>query len=118
MYQSIPSLTIPPGDPRGFARSPCPGVGCSPNLLCPGGRGFELEKFFHSLERKMQELLDLFQRNWRQFEKQVFFCCFILIFAKTVDVYCIFNNLDHFPSNVNNKNEFTCSITVIKFNKY
>ena len=24
MYQSIPSLTIPPGDPRGFAHSSCP----------------------------------------------------------------------------------------------
>ena len=32
MYQSIPSLTIPPGDPRGFAHSSCPGVGFS--LLC------------------------------------------------------------------------------------
>ena len=33
MYQSIPSLTIPPSsDPRGFAHSSCPGVGFS--LLC------------------------------------------------------------------------------------
>ena len=45
MYQSIPSLTIPPGDPQGFARSQYPGVGFSPNFLfAPGGRGFELEK--------------------------------------------------------------------------
>ena len=43
----------------------------------------------------MQELLDLIQRNQRQLEKQVFLCCFILIFAKTVDVCCIFNNIDH-----------------------
>ena len=40
----------------------------------------------------MQELLDLLQRNWRQNEKQVFLCCFTSISAKTVDVYCIFNN--------------------------
>ena len=26
----------------------------------------------------MLELLDLFQRNWRQLEKQVFLCCFKL----------------------------------------
>ena len=30
----------------------------------------------------MQELLDLFKRNWRQNEKQVFLCCFISISAK------------------------------------
>ena len=36
MYQSIPSLTIPPGDPR----SHCPGVGFSPTFLCPGGSEF------------------------------------------------------------------------------
>ena len=32
MYQSIPSLIIPPGDPRGFAHSSCPWVGFL--LLC------------------------------------------------------------------------------------
>ena len=31
----------------------------------------------------------MFQR--RQLEKQAFFCCFISMFAKAVDVYCIFN---------------------------
>ena len=41
MYQLIPSLTIPPGDPLGFARYHCPGVGFSPNFLCLGGRGSE-----------------------------------------------------------------------------
>ena len=40
----------------------------------------------------MQELPDLFQRNRKHLEKQVFLCCFISIFAKTVDVFCIFNN--------------------------
>ena len=44
----------------------------------------------------MKEFLDLFQRNWRQLEKQVFLCCFISTFAKAVDVYCIFNIIDHF----------------------
>ena len=43
----------------------------------------------------MQDLLDLIQRNQMQLEKQVFLCCFILIFAKTADVCCIFNNIDH-----------------------
>ena len=32
MYQSIPSLTSPLGDPQGFAHSSCPGVRFS--LLC------------------------------------------------------------------------------------
>ena len=57
MYQSIPSLSIPPSpsppvDPRGFARSHCPGVGFSPNFLCPGDRGFEFEKFPTILKEK------------------------------------------------------------------
>ena len=30
MYQSIPSLNIPAGDPRGFAHSQCPGSGFRP----------------------------------------------------------------------------------------
>ena len=34
----------------------------------------------------MQELLDLFQGNQRQLEKPVFMCCFISIFAKTVEM--------------------------------
>ena len=34
-------------------------------------------------------------KKQEQFEKQVFLCCFISIFAKTVEVYCIFNN-SHF----------------------
>ena len=40
MYQSIPSLTITPGDPRGFARSHCLGGGGG-----VGGRDLESEKF-------------------------------------------------------------------------
>ena len=99
MYQSIPSLTIlPSGDPRGFAHSHCPrGWVFSQFFPCPWGRDFESEKLFTALkEICRQELLDLIQRNWRQLEKQVFLCCFISMFAKTVDVYCICNNIDHF----------------------
>ena len=45
----------------------------------------------------MQEFLDLFQRDWRQLEKQVFLCCFTsFFFANPVDVHCIFNNIYHF----------------------
>ena len=40
----------------------------------------------YSFERKTKELLHLFQRNRKQLEKQVFWCCFISICAKTVDV--------------------------------
>ena len=36
MYQSIPSLTIPPGDPRGFAHSSCPRGRVFAPLSCPG----------------------------------------------------------------------------------
>ena len=43
----------------------------------------------------MLDLLDLIQRNQMQLEKQVFLCCFILIFAKTADVCCIFNDIDY-----------------------
>ena len=62
------------------------GVGFSPDFLCLGGWAFELEKFSAVFKEKMQEFLDLFQRNWRQPEKQAFLCCCISIFAKAVDV--------------------------------
>ena len=52
MYQSIPSLTIPPGDPRGFARYHCPGGRVFAQVSFPGGRGFELEKFPTVLKEK------------------------------------------------------------------
>ena len=99
MYQSIPSLTIlPPGDPWGFAHSHCPsGRVFSQLFLCPWGQDFESDKLFTVLKEIChQELLDLIQRNWRELEKHVFLCCFIPMFAKTVDVYCICNNIDHF----------------------
>ena len=92
MYQSIPSLTIPPGDPRGFGRSHCPGGQVFAQFSLP-----ELDKFFYSFGRKMQEHLHLFRR---QLEKQVFLCCFTSIFAKTVDASLItstiFGHFSHF----------------------
>ena len=36
MYQSIPSLTISPGDPWGFAHSSCPRGSVFAPLSCPG----------------------------------------------------------------------------------
>ena len=45
MYQSIPSLTIPPGEPRRFAHSCCPWGRVFPPLSCPGiGPGYNFEK--------------------------------------------------------------------------
>ena len=85
----------PQGDPLGFACPHYPGGRVSTNVLCPGS-GFRVREIFYSFERKMQELLNLFQRNRRQLEKQVFLCCFISMFVKTVDVYWIVNNIYHF----------------------
>ena len=87
MYQSIPSLTITPGDPRGFARS-----------HCLGGLGVEIlnQRNFLQFSKTSAGTSRLFQRNLRQLEKQVFLCCFMPTFAKTVHVYCIFDNIDHF----------------------
>ena len=99
MYQSVPSLTIlPPGNPQGFAHSHCPrGRVFSSLFLCPWGQDSELEKLFTVLKEVChQELLDLIQRNWKELEKHVFLCCFIPMFAKTVDVCCICNNIGHF----------------------
>ena len=94
-FQAWPS----PGDSHvltarglGFRTFSLPGVWVFTQLSLPGGRGFELEKFSYSLERKMQKLFDLFQRDRGQLEKRVFLCCFISIFAKQ----CIFNNTHHF----------------------
>ena len=72
-----------PGDSHVFTAS---GVGFLPNFLCPGGRGFELEKFPTVLKEKCRNFL----KKPEQFEKQVLF--HNNTSAKTVDVYCIFNN--------------------------
>ena len=76
MYQSIPSLTITPDDPRGFARSHCLGF-----------RDFESEKFSTVFKDKCRNFSICFK---------VFLCDFMSTFAKTADVYCIFDNIDHF----------------------
>ena len=85
MYQSIPSLTITLDDPRGFARSHCLGV-----------RDFELEKFSPVFKDKCRNFSICFKETGRQLEKQVFLCCFMSTFATPVDVYSIFDNIDHF----------------------
>ena len=97
MYQSFSSLTIPRATPRDSQVITAQVVGFSPNLLCRGeGLGFWNGKISYSFERKMQDFSIFFSKNREQLEKQVFLCCFMSIFAKTVDVYCIFNNIDHF----------------------
>ena len=45
MYQSISSLTIPPGRPPGIRTFSLPGGPGFAQLSLPGGRGFELQKF-------------------------------------------------------------------------
>ena len=63
MYQSIPSLTIPPGDPRGFARSHCPRGRVLAQLSLPGGWGFELDKFSPFLEEKCRNFSICFKET-------------------------------------------------------
>ena len=87
MYQSIISLTIP----LPLGRLPEIGMFSLPRGLGEGGRGVELDKISYCFEKKMQELLDLFQRNWSNLKSR---CCFMSIFAKTVDVNCIISNID------------------------
>ena len=52
MYQSIPSLTITPDDPRGFARSHCLGV-----------RDFESERFSTVFEDKRRNFSICFKET-------------------------------------------------------
>ena len=54
MYQTVPSLTVPQGDPGTNSHVPTArGVGFSPNFLCPGSWVLNWRKF-HSSERKIQ----------------------------------------------------------------
>ena len=81
MYQPIRNLTIPratPGDSH---------------VLTARGAGVLNQRSFYSSERKMQDLLDLCQETAAE---QVLLRCFISIFAKTVDVYCIFTRWNIF----------------------
>ena len=101
MYQSIPSLTPgawpslppPPRRPPRIRTFSLPGGRVFAQLSLPGASGFWIRDVFYSFERKMQELLDLLQRNRWQLAKQVLLRCFISIFAKTVDVCCIFTEI-------------------------
>ena len=95
MYQSSPSLTIPPGDPRGFARSHCPGGRGFAQLSLPGGLGFRIREIFYVWKENYRNSSICFKEK-QVLEKQVFLCCFISIFEETLDVCCIFNNIDHF----------------------
>ena len=91
-----------PGDPRGFARSRCPGGRGFAQLLLPRGSGFRIREIFNSFDRKLQDFSIFFQRNWGQLEKQVFLCCFISILQKqqmsTVSLMTltIFGHFGHF----------------------
>ena len=60
---SKPDHPPPPGDPRGFAPSHCPGVGFSPNFLCPGVRSFEIEKFSAVLKEKCRNFSICFKET-------------------------------------------------------
>ena len=86
MYQSIPSLTITSDDPRGFAHSHYLGV-----------RDFESEKFSTVFKDKCRNFSICFKETGGSLKSRyLFLCCFMSTFAKTVDVCCIFDNVDHF----------------------
>ena len=53
----------PAGEPRGFARFHCSGVGISPNFHCPGDRGFESEKFPTVLKEKCRNFSICFKET-------------------------------------------------------
>ena len=85
MYQSIPSLTITPGDPRGFARSHCLRV-----------RDFELEKFSIVFKDKCRNFSICFQETGGSLKSGCSCAVSCQRFAKPVDVYRIVDNIDHF----------------------
>ena len=89
-----------PGRPPRDSHLPtAQGVRVWPDFLCPRDQSFELERLSTVLKEKCRKFsMSVSKKPWRKFKKQVFLCCFISIFANTciVDVYCIFNNMDHF----------------------
>ena len=82
MYQSIPSLTIPRGDLRGFARSHYPGSRVFAQLPLPGGRGFELEKFSTVFKEKCKNFSICFRSH-----VLCFFAGLLKIIAPGVGLY-------------------------------
>ena len=93
MYQSFSSLSIP----QGSASYNCPSgrVFAQPSLPGRGGVGVLKWKNFLQFWKKNAGTSRFFSKNRDQLEKQVFLCCFMSIFAKTVDVYCIFNPITY-----------------------
>ena len=52
-----------PRQPRGFTHFHGLGVGFSPNFLCPGGQGFELERFSTVLKEKCKNFQICFKKT-------------------------------------------------------
>ena len=89
MYQSIPSLTITPGDLRGFARSYCLGAG--------GGVGILNQRNFLQFSKTSAGTFRLVSKKLEEALKAGVLVLFHVNFCKkTVDVYFIFENVDHF----------------------
>ena len=89
MYQSVPSLTIPratPGDSHILTAQ-----GVSPNFLCPGDQGFELEKVPTVLKEKYRNFSICFKETGGSLKSRCS-CVVSYQLKKTVDVYFIFNN--------------------------
>ena len=63
MYQSIPSLTIARATARDSLVLTARRVGFSPNCLCSGGLGFELEKFRTVLKEKCRDFTICFEET-------------------------------------------------------
>ena len=98
MCQSIPSLTIPPsratpGDSHVLTAQ---GVGFLPNNLCPGGRGFELEKFSTVLKEKCRNFSICFKETGGILQSRCSCAASYQFLQKTVNVHCIFTKIDHF----------------------
>ena len=86
----------PPDDPRGFARSHCPGGQVFAQLLCPGRRGFEFEKFSAVLKEKCRNFSICFKETRGSFINKCSCAVSHHFFAKPADLHCIFYNIYHF----------------------
>ena len=59
MHQLIPSVTMPPGDPRGLAHSSCPWGRVFAPLSCPGSAGGGLNQSKSSIIFKTSAIFTL-----------------------------------------------------------
>ena len=111
MHLSSPSLTTPPPATPGICMFSLPrGSSFRPTIFAPE---FESEKFPQFLTDNAEtSLSNLFKKNLRQLAKQVFLCCFILIFAKEVDVSSNYHKIDHFWYNFT----LLCSVLICSLN--